>query len=70
MIKNKNNKLINCFIILVFFVFILIFLKTIYIACFENVEGTNLQKFANNRSVVSKEKKSQRGTIYDENEKK
>jgi penicillin-binding protein 2B len=67
MTKNKRNKLINFFIGLVFLCFAFLFLKTLYISCFDNVEGTNLQDFANSRSIVSKDIISQRGTIYDAN---
>ena len=65
--KRYNNKVINVFIVLALFCFVILVYRTCYLALATSVDGVNLKGFAASRSVVSKTIEAKRGNIYDAN---
>ena len=63
--KNKNVKMINFFLVFVLFSFCLFIFVLCNIVFEKEYEGTDLKKFADSRSVVSKTINAKRGSIYD-----
>ena len=66
--KSKyNNKIINIFIVIALFCFLILIYRTAYLSLAKEVDGVNLKEFAQSRSVVSKTIPAKRGNIYDRN---
>ena len=62
-----NSRIINVFIVLALFCFALLIYRIGILSLSPKVEGRDLKKFAESRSVVSKVLPSTRGNIYDRN---
>lgn len=62
-----NNKIINIFIVLALFCFLILIYRAGVLSLSKEVEGRNLKEFAKSRSVVAKTLPSTRGNIYDKN---
>ena len=66
--KVKNNiKFNSIFLFLTLFLFACLFVRTCYLALSEEVDGINLQNFANKRTSKKDTILAKRGTIYDVN---
>lgn len=66
--KVKNNTKFNSvFLFLTLFLFAILFARTSYLALSEEVDGINLQNFANKRTSKKDTILAKRGTIYDVN---
>ena len=60
-----NNKVINIFIVVALFCFLILVYRVSYLTISDEVDGVNLKEFAANRGVVSKTLHATRGNIYD-----
>lgn len=63
--SKHSNKLINLFIVLALFCFLILAYRVSDLALSKEVDGVNLKEFASSRSVVSKNITAKRGNIYD-----
>ena len=63
--KSNTNKLINLFLIIALFCFVLIIIRVSYLGLAKEVDGTNLKSFADSRTIVSRTMYAKRGNIYD-----
>lgn len=65
--KERTVKISKIFIFLIFFLFVLICLKLIYVGLSPSVDGMDLKAFANARNTAKKTLVASRGSIYDKN---
>lgn len=65
--KNNTIKINLAFIIVIILFFCLAILKLSYITISKNIDGIDLEKFANNRNTTKKTLYATRGSIYDTN---
>ena len=63
--KTKDWKYPKGVFLVFLFLIIVLFAKYCYLALSPNINGRNMQKFAESRNTVSKILKAKRGTIYD-----
>ena len=63
--KTKEWKYPKGVFLVFLFLIIVLFAKYCYLALSPNINGRNMQKFAESRNTVSKTLKAKRGTIYD-----
>lgn len=65
--KTNNKSIGKIFIIFTLFCFIILLIRTSYLALATNIDGINIKKFASDRNIVKTSIPASRGTIYDVN---